>query len=1048
MSCSSCGSHGSCGCCDGVAVLTPADRANRAGLSQLRYRAGTHGQFLATMKARLAAIEVEATGPDGNALDPPVKLHPLTALTTRETSDFSLALLDGWASLGDLLCFYQERIANEGFLRTATERRSVLELARLVGYKLRPGVAASVHLAYTIDRNQAEPVTIKAGARSQSLPGPDETPQSFETSEDLLARREWNDLAPRRRRPQKITLATALQIETLHLVGRSTNLRTGDSLLFVFDHPLQRSAKRIVLATEEGADPDTTLVRLVPVPPAIVATTPLLLAFAEVVGPYRSGEGGDQRAVRRGDELLLAALMDQAGAPNDWGPEMRSAADVSLSTGLEALVQALEQKIADALDDLGNGVPVTTDPDAFVDALLKAPIPQVGSSRQLRRSLAETFRAGADPAPQLLVNFAPVLRDGYYAAWANANVATLPAQLTGVFAMRVSAVPFGASAGRQPSVDSDTSFTPASQWQDWPLAGDEEKDAMWLDQAYPSIVAPGYAIVEGADYYDPGARLHDIEAVQTLHRAAYGLSGKSTRITFADDWWNLQGMATLRSTMVLAASERLELAEEPVDDEVGGNTVELGALYEDLKSGRFVILSGERSDIEGVAGVTASELMVISNVVHGYDPDRPGDRTHTTLTFATGTTHRYRRDTLQIHGNVVRATHGETRSELLGSGDGAAALQSFALKQPPLTFTAAPTAAGAETTLKVYVDDIAWHEAESLVSQGAKDRAFVTATDDADRTSVTFGDGVNGARLPSGTQNVRAVYRSGIGAPGNVKAGQISLVQTRPLGVSAVINPLRATGGADRESRDLARENTPLSVATLDRLVSIADYAAFTRRFAGIAKAVAMATTDGRRRLVHITIAGVDDAPIDADGDLYRNLLAALRRLGDPELPIEIVPRELKVLVMSANVRVAPDHLWDRVSTDVRAALLDRFGFQRRQLGQPARLSEVIATIQGVNGVAYVDVDAFGAVPEKVSAPGGGRRLVRQQEVSAAVQLAIHGPCQNNSTAGKHAPEGASPALADVMAWPGGFDRTELRPAELVLFTPSVPDTLILNEVL
>jgi hypothetical protein len=41
-----------------------------------------------------------------------------------------------------------------GYLCTATERRSVLELARLLGYKLRPGVAATVYLAYTMDEDR------------------------------------------------------------------------------------------------------------------------------------------------------------------------------------------------------------------------------------------------------------------------------------------------------------------------------------------------------------------------------------------------------------------------------------------------------------------------------------------------------------------------------------------------------------------------------------------------------------------------------------------------------------------------------------------------------------------------------------------------------------------------------------------------------------------------------------------------------------------------------------------------------------------------------
>ena len=71
--------------------------------------------------------------------------QPLAALTTRAPDDPAIALLDAWAVVADVLTFYQERIANEGYLRTATERRSVLELARAIGYELSPGVAASVY---------------------------------------------------------------------------------------------------------------------------------------------------------------------------------------------------------------------------------------------------------------------------------------------------------------------------------------------------------------------------------------------------------------------------------------------------------------------------------------------------------------------------------------------------------------------------------------------------------------------------------------------------------------------------------------------------------------------------------------------------------------------------------------------------------------------------------------------------------------------------------------------------------------------------------------
>src|SRR5580704_7647514 len=133
------GNSCTCGCCEGIQVVTPLLVENRPGLPALSYRAGTHGTFLETMIARLSSADFPA----------------LAGLKTRDPGDPAIALLDSWATVADILTFYQERIANEGYLRTATERRSILELARLIDYKLRPGVAASVYLAYTLSEDNS-----------------------------------------------------------------------------------------------------------------------------------------------------------------------------------------------------------------------------------------------------------------------------------------------------------------------------------------------------------------------------------------------------------------------------------------------------------------------------------------------------------------------------------------------------------------------------------------------------------------------------------------------------------------------------------------------------------------------------------------------------------------------------------------------------------------------------------------------------------------------------------------------------------------------------
>src|SRR3978361_814551 len=155
-----------CGCSAPTLSSLPRSTYNRPGLPALNFRVGTHPAFLATMQTRLSSTSNSE----------------LAGLMTRETSDSSMALLDAWATVSDVLTFYQERIANEGYLRTATERRSVLEQAREIGYELAPGVAASTYLAFTVEDAPSAPkqALVPVGTKVQSVPGPGEQPQVFE----------------------------------------------------------------------------------------------------------------------------------------------------------------------------------------------------------------------------------------------------------------------------------------------------------------------------------------------------------------------------------------------------------------------------------------------------------------------------------------------------------------------------------------------------------------------------------------------------------------------------------------------------------------------------------------------------------------------------------------------------------------------------------------------------------------------------------------------------------------------------------------------------
>ncbi|MFI0237704.1 putative baseplate assembly protein [Streptomyces sp. NPDC016845] len=1234
-----------CGCADGQAG---AEAGPPPGADTLALRTAGHADFLSAMLARLSSPAYPA----------------LRGLTARTPDDPAIALLDAWAVLGDLLTFYSERIADEGYLRTATEEHSLALLGRLVGHRARPGVAADTYLAYGLDRDprpgEDPTVTIARGARSQSVPGPGEEAQPFETSEALAARWSWNELRILRRRPYRITARSLQERQQLIVAGTANNLKAGDQLLLVFsaEKSADRSLRTLLTVSDARIDRDDAVTVIGLPGPALPSLEDLVAEAREWVtdaesGPNSPWPGGSRLVVDFDDQVLtpLRADLDELTTPTAFAARLD--ATVERAHEAEELARDHDEvadwfaRLAEGLDRLSEqaraleppqpdetpGHPAPAHPalaalGALLPALRTAPVRPPLTARHLARNPAQIFAPGADLAPHLLAGLDPRLREGLFDAWRQTD-ATAPSALRELRAMRVTATPFGATAPLKPVYQGNQ----VVRYEDWPLTGskfismkvgfDEERGAVpdrvdftyvegggsvqagyalpftgtvdfgpgrvkltttrpepepepepgpgaaeppepgvkaelqaelpvrtlfvsekegmeqdfvhvtigngttldhrlapgeqappedhgglrvtvgrsvagsdpaveitltsqlsqtsrnviALDAVYEGIAPGSWVAVhrprKGAAGQIPGDPklslvITRVTGVRVLSRADFGITGKVTELTLEDRWLDEHDvlLSHIRDTTVYARGEPLTVADEEVTDDVRGNRIELADLYDGLDLGRWIVVTGERTDIPGTPGVQGTELTMIAGVEQSVDPRIPGDAVHTTLTLSAALAHSYRRDTVKILGNVVHATHGATRDEPIGSGDASRTGQTFALWQSPLTWLAADTPLGASSTLEVRVDGVLWHETDSLAGRAPDERVYVTGVTEGGRTTVTFGDGVHGARLPTGHENVRARYRVGVGRAANVKAGRITQLTTRPLGVSSVVNPLPATGGADPDGPGSARRNIPLAVTALDRLVSVPDYADFARARAGIGRASARQLSDGARQIVHVTVAGVDDIPLAADSDVVRTLHSSLTALGDPGLPVVVAVREPVLLVVVAGVKVHPDHRWDLVEPRVRRALLARLGYAGRELGQSAHLSEVLAAAQAVPGVDHVDVDAFTGVPGSVT-PAGlealGERLTAPQPVVEArlarYEEELHRVARDGETltyvAARHGISVAellrlNPDITDTSPLAKGrsvFVFRGVRPAQLALLSPDVPDTLILKEV-
>ncbi|MGW2723429.1 putative baseplate assembly protein [Streptomyces sp. NPDC001492] len=1035
---------------------SPSTRVwNRPGLPALSYRVGTHQQFLDAMLARLSRADAQS----------------LTALTTREPDDPSLALLDAWAVVADVLTFYQERIANEGFLRTATEHESLARLGRLVGHQPRRALAAATHLAYTLDPGTS--CVVPTGSQVRSEPEPGGLPLVFETAKGLTARAEWNRLPVRTTTPAALAPDLAVRTASIDIDGVQPALRPGDRLLFTYPDA-RLNVTRVVGDVKPDPALGRTAVRL-----RVPDATRQLDGAVEAL--HEDMEEAARRAPSRGPfERLLALLRDvrdraeELRDPDTFAARLdrglrelhERLTDLGGSIDTDALAERAAVRLVTVqhavrhmaeeparaapaspealLRDLGNpGRPVLHAVDPLLMTLGRGKPPP-----RTPPAVSDALGAGSDALPRVVAGHRPGLDASLYEALSAVSVpATAP---PGLQRFRVTATPLGASVPNDDRVRRllRSAMRPQSEG-----AAPLSADVLLLDAVHEEIEPGSWIAVQVTGR--PRTRVVQVTEVGQLSVANDQDAVRVTRLRLAGPWTeDCDDIAARRATTVWAAGEPLTLAAAPDPTDVASDALTLDGVFGGLSPGRLLIVSGERTDIfPGAAtGVPGCELAVLAGVRHSFV-----DRVCTTLLLTAPLAHRYRRDSVVVHGNVVPATAGETVREILGSGDAGRAGQVMPLRHGPLVWLPSATAEGGEEALTVRVDDVVWQRTADLGDAGPAAKVYQLRAGPDGKAVVEFGNGLCGARLSSGTENVTARYRVGGGRAGNVAAGRITQVVSRPLGVSGVTNPLPATGGADADGPAQLRRAIPLRLAAFDRLVSVRDYQSFAQAFAGVGKAVAQRCQDGGRSVLHVTVAAADDAPLDASSSLLAGLRTALRRYGDPALPVRVEPCERVRLVLVVSVGTAPGHLPEKVERRVREALAARLGFAEAQLARPVYLSAVVAAAHRVEGVDFVDVDAFGGIPEGAD-PADVVRFAEHPSVASCVAGLPAGTRLVRDLSPVDGPPGPAAVVDAAQAPTVRFDRRAapapaqqrpprqvLRPAQLVLLDPAVPETLILR---
>jgi hypothetical protein len=326
---------------------------------------------------------------------------------------------------------------------------------------------------------------------------------------------------------------------------------------------------------------------------------------------------------------------------------------------------------------------------------------------------------------------------------------------------------------------------------------------------------------------------------------------------------------------------------------------------------------------------------------------------------------------LPASGNLLRVHHGKSASVVLGSGDATQAGQELTTPDAPIA-SDLDEAGRPVPSLLLRVDGLEWDETPTLYGAGQTDVFSVRRAPNGAET-LLFGDGVEGARLPTGRGNVAATYRVGGGREGEVESGAITTLLGSIRGVKKVKGAGPTEGGADQDVESDLRRLAPTRARAFGRVVSAEDLVDLALGYPGVTHAAVWSgqgppgCTCGSGLHLAVIRSGTSGPrpPLPAEIGQLSGYLDSVR---DATVPLCVCAGVVTAPTLTAALATDPRRDTAAVVAAVATALADPagpLGPAQRVLGQPLDRSDVFAAIHEVPGVVGVSsLDLPGADSE------------------------------------------------------------------------------------
>lgn len=372
--------------------------------------------------------------------------------------------------------------------------------------------------------------------------------------------------------------------------------------------------------------------------------------------------------------------------------------------------------------------------------------------------------------------------------------------------------------------------------------------------------------------------------------------------------------------------------------------------------------------------------------------------------------------TVDVYGNVVKVTQGKKQKEVvLGNGDARVAFQTFKLPKFPLTHVNTETGE-CEPRIEVYVGGRMWKRVDTLLECKPSDEVYVVREDDESISRVQFGDGKTGRRLPTGSDNITAIYWTGIGAYGEAIEGNDPQAGEKLNRLGKVRLPGVVSGGCEPESSENARCASPGKVQSLSRLVSLKDFESEALAIPGVQMASAVYDIlDGTPTiLLTVLMENGREKELQSVRDTI-NRYNTCR--GAQRYPVSIIESKHLYVYIDADVGYDPIMKWQVIEKNIREALgamgdegngtdssHGLFSIGMRGFGENEYATRVEGVMQNVDGVVWVKVKCFSAIkPNKWLYPASSYKWIKVGRFSFSqsvnpLELSISSPLSFYST--------------------------------------------------